>query len=396
MCRRRWLIHSFTLLTPLLALAAGDALISLALLIGDGRFAGVAVPPYDLLFNDSQARALTAETEDPYFQFDAELGWSIRPNGESSDGRFQANGAGFRADHEYTRVPPEGITRVGVFGDSFTHGDKVANGDTWAQQLESGVPGVEVLNFGVNAYGTDQALLRFRRDGADYGLHIVLIGFIPENLLRNVSVYRPAYQHYSGGIGVKPRFHLDESGELVLIPLPVKSRAELVARIRDRSLVPTLLETDYWVRRASLAYTGSPIFVSSLARILYGCWERAGRARARYYGHADSEPCRITRAILRAFAADARERGARRVAVLLLPDELSIHSLLRGEVPLWTPLTVALAEDGIEVIDLTADLLAALEHGRAESLFSEYHYTPRANAVVAGALSRVLFCEESP
>lgn len=396
MCRRRGRILLFTILAPLLALAVGDGLISLALFLSDGRFAGGDTPPYDLLFNDSQIRAFAAKSENPYSQFDAELGWSIRPNGVSSDGGFRANGAGFRADREYARVPPEGVTRVGVFGESFTHGDKVANADTWAQQLENETPGIEVLNFGVNGYGTDQALLRFRRDGGGYGLHIALIGLIPENLLRNVSVYRPAYQHSSGGIGIKPRFRLDERGELVLIPLPVKSKAELLAGIRDRSLVSTLLETDYWVRRAPLAYAGSPIFVSSLARILYGRWERTGRARAPYYRNTDSEPFRVTHAILRAFAAEARSRGARRVAVLLLPDESDIQSCVLGEAPFWTTLTVALAEEGIEVIDLTAALLAAVEDGRAASLFSEYHYTPRANAVVARTLAGVLFCEESP
>jgi hypothetical protein len=163
----------------------------------------------------------------------------------------------------------------------------------------------EILNLGVNGYGTDQALLRYRRDGARFQPRIVLIGLMLENLLRNVSVYRPAYYHKTSSISVKPRFRFDGEGSLDLAPMPVESASELRSAIRDGSLVPILMESDYWVRRAPLAYVRSRLFLSSLARLIYGAYERGHRDPERYYTNRSSEPYRVTQKILKNFRDEA-------------------------------------------------------------------------------------------
>ncbi len=380
----------FTIVTPLLAILVVDGALSAVLRLGGGRFAGREVPPYDLVFGPSQAESLEKGERGTYFRFDPDLGWSIRPNGASEDGLFRANAAGFRANRDYDLVPPSSVTRLAVFGDSFVHGDKVTNDETWAQRLEASAPNVEVLNFGVNGYGTDQALLRFRRDGVPYHPHVVVIGYMPENILRNVSVYRPAYKHESASIVVKPRFRLDEGGATVLVAMPVASQRELAARVRDRSLVATLLETDYWVRRAPLAYTGSPIFASSLARVLYGRFEEAGRSRPPHYRNVRAEPFRVTLEILRTFAREARARGARRAIVVLLPGQEAIEEESRGRARSWATLPDSLRAAGVEVLDVTPALLAELGTAEPASRFRDYHYDPRANEVVAAAIAEGL------
>jgi hypothetical protein len=175
-----------------------------------------------------------------------------------------------------------------------------------------------------------------------------------------------------------------------LIPVPVKSRRELAEKAQDRSLVPVLLATDFWVQRAPLAYEGSALFASSLARILYGQYEQSGRSRPPYYRDASGEPFRVTLEILREFAREATADGERRAVVVLLPGQDAIESLLHRRGSYWTSLTAALAADGVEVIDVTPALFAALENRDAKSLFRDYHYNRRANAVVAAALREQL------
>src|SRR5512147_1251033 len=162
--RRRDLLVG--VVTPVLALVALDLALSILLHFSAGRLAGIDVAPYDLLFGDRPEDAV--RDEDPYFCFDSDLGWCIRPNGVSKNGLFRANAVGLRGDRDYAPQPPTGVTRIAVFGESFVHGDKVANEETWPHLLEIAAADVEVLNFGVNGYGTDQALLRYRRDGVAY------------------------------------------------------------------------------------------------------------------------------------------------------------------------------------------------------------------------------------
>lgn len=52
---------------------------------------------------------------------------------------------------------------MSTFGDSYTFGSEVAEHQTFQSKL-AGILQADVFNFGVGAYGTDQALLRFRRD----------------------------------------------------------------------------------------------------------------------------------------------------------------------------------------------------------------------------------------
>ena len=73
-----------------------------------------------------------------------------------------------------------------------------------------------------------------------------------ENILRNVSVYRPAYAHGTAGVAVKPRYRLGADGELELLPSPVRSAADLKRLVKSRRLLDALGETDYWVARAPM------------------------------------------------------------------------------------------------------------------------------------------------
>lgn len=102
---------------------------------------------------------------------DPDLLWVLQP-GQRSITHFghkpvQVNSQGMRGD-EFSPQKPPGKIRIISFGDSYTYGYGVGQDDTYpallGQLLERGFPGeYEVLNAGVNGYGTYQELMYLRR-----------------------------------------------------------------------------------------------------------------------------------------------------------------------------------------------------------------------------------------
>jgi hypothetical protein len=358
----------------------------------DGRFLGRVLPPYPLLFTELQeGRMQTADHERRYIAFDPDLGWAIRPETESPDSLYRSNAAGFRASREHTREPPAGVTRIAAFGDSFTHGAEVPFASTWTAQLAAMRSDVEVLNFGVNAYGTDQAFLRYRRDGRAFRPHIVLVGLMVENILRNVSVYRPAYNRLTGAPAVKPRFRLGPSGAIELLPCPVATARDLKEAVESRRLLTVLHDTDYWVARSPMGWRGSPVFVSSLARLAYAVYDDATRPPLSwYYRRPDNEPFRLSAAIVRRFHDEALADGASLV-VLMLPSLGALEERRDAGRPFWSTMVDELESHGIRVIDVGAEFARAVPPERLAELFVTSHYSEEGNRLVAEAIGGALF-----
>ncbi|MHC4091908.1 MAG: SGNH/GDSL hydrolase family protein, partial [Planctomycetota bacterium] len=334
----------------------------------DGDFRWWPLPPYSLVFHEDQLEYLSKE-EWSYFQFDPELGWSLRPGGVGDDGLYRINSAGIRADREYALQPPPGVIRIAAFGDSFVHGDTVDNTETAMSLLQNSRADLEVLNFGVPAYGTDQAYLRYLRDGAPYHPDVVLIGLMVENLLRNVSAFRQTYHHATGIPLAKPRFRLGAGGTLELLPTPARSLPQLRAMIESRGPVDRLQESDYWVARAPWAYRDSPLFCSSLLRIVCAAYENSGRQHQPYYRDVASEPFRVTARVLQQFRESAMDGGAQRAYVLLLPHPDTVRGHLQGEPAYWRTMTDHLEAAGVPVIDLTPALVEAARRDGLDTLF---------------------------
>ncbi len=80
---------------------------------------------------------------------------------------------------------------VYAYGDSFVYGDEVSDKETWAVILEEQL-GCPVANYGVGAYGTDQAYLRLARElpdrsGDNVNRGLVLFGVYREMPRRNMA-----------------------------------------------------------------------------------------------------------------------------------------------------------------------------------------------------------------
>ena len=168
------------------------------------------------------------------WQFDAQLGWSHIPGATGRlvspefDVEVRINSDGLR-DREYLPQKPAEARRLLLFGDSFIEGWGVPVEHSVAKVLENllrsrssaatgDVAGeVEVINFGVAGYGTDQALLLFQQTGRHYGADRVVVFFYGNDLWNNAL---------SRGIGsergLKPRFTLTADGGVRLTGAPVR------------------------------------------------------------------------------------------------------------------------------------------------------------------------------
>ncbi len=151
-----------------------------------------------------------------YIVRDADLGWSIKPNASTRSGvEYTATADGLRGPRGWTttRSIPPGKIRISVYGDSFAFGAGVPLKDTWPDRLQGLRGDLQILNFGVPAYGTDQALLRFRRDGRKFQAQLQILEIYIDDVCRNLNVVR-FYLEPSEGLGnSKPRFAL-ASGKL--------------------------------------------------------------------------------------------------------------------------------------------------------------------------------------
>ncbi len=387
---RRVLARALFAASVLVLLDVGISLLA----IRDGMFLGRPIPPFGAITHPVQRSSLQAlrdsveSREEPAGPtvFDPDLGWTNRPTPPDHPSRERINSLGARGTREYPLPRPPGSTRALCFGDSFTYSAEVADEEAWAAQLEALDPRVEVLNFGVPGYGTDQALLRYRGLPAELEADAVLVGFLLENIGRNVSRYRPVYNPWTPYVAAKPRFLLGPDG-LELLPLPFRDRRSLLEAVEDGTVVSRLEEGDYWPRHRLPGLLRH----SSLMRLAAAYFAYEMRRFERLYEEVEGEPFRTTLALFESFRREALARGSRRVAVLVFPREKDLRRLVDGGDRFWSTLLDALAARSIEFLDLAEALLGPYREGvrtGAVGIFltGDRHLTAAGNRIVAEAV----------
>lgn len=150
--------------------------------------------------------------------YDEILGWRHVPNTQVlSETReykveYKINSKGLR-DIERSYDKRDGQFRILCVGDSITFGWGINAQQRFTNILESFLKNTEVINMGVQGYGIDQNLLFLRQEGVKYHPDLVLIYVISPDFVR---------AHYSQMWSKqKPKFLLDEKGELLLSNVPV-------------------------------------------------------------------------------------------------------------------------------------------------------------------------------
>jgi hypothetical protein len=346
--------------------------------------AWTAEPRLDVLLGEEQRRQIRTflEHQDVWYQrHDPVLGWTNAPRGSFL--HFTSSEQGLRGTRVYAAEPAPGMLRVAAFGDSFVHGDEVADRDVWTARIEASRPDVEVLNFGVSGYGTDQALLRFRRDGSRFHPHVVLVGFIADDLFRNANVFRPFLAPGTGHQMTKPRFRL-EDGELRLVPNPLP-RLEDYRRLLDDplgTLAPLVSIDAFFPPELGAAAVGGPTPSVRLWHLVAASLAGRESVEAERRMRTDGEAFAVTVALFEAFRRDAERAGAR-FLVVLFPVEPDVAAARRGEAPSYEPLRAELAARRFDVVDALEWFAERARDVPPGELFLEVHYSPAGNRLVA-------------
>jgi hypothetical protein len=323
-----------------------------------------------------------------YVSYSPTLGWTIKPNGISD--LYRANSAGIRATREYEETDPGGRLRVLTFGDSFTHGDQVANEDTWQARLEALGHQLDVLNFGVPGYGVDQAYLRFLEEGQAYSADIVFIGFMPYNVTRHVNVFRPFHSPSSGLPLAKPRYVLG-GDSLMLLENPMQPLERYRELLREPSRVLTDLGShDYFYlsryRAGPVDFLPSVRLAKMLVFRLRQMWAGEIFRGGRYV--ESSEAFQVTTAILDRFVSAVSRSGARPV-IVILPTDLDVEAYRTDGSRVYEPLVKYLDRRGYQYVDLVSSFTPPNLGRRLDDLFFG-HYTPLGNQIVADGLADYL------
>lgn len=322
-----------------------------------------------------------------YLAHSATLGWSIKPNGSAP--LFRANSKGFRANREYTLTPPERVLRISTFGDSFTHGDDVKNDDTYQEIMMSTHANLEVLNFGVGGFGLDQGFLRYQEEGLAYNARIVLIGFMSENIYRNVSVFRPFYTPGTGLPLAKPRYVI-ENGKLVLLKNPMQELAQYQDLLANPgNILPQLGAHDHFFQTR---YRERPLDILPSVRLFRVVrYQRVGFARGiekngRY--DTDSEAFKVTAAIFDQFVGMARRHNSVPV-VVVFPNRTDVLRYRRDGTKRYDPLLADFRAKGYWYVDLL-DAFDTYGRGNTVDDLVPVHYSPLGNRLVAQHVWRYL------
>jgi hypothetical protein len=325
-------------------------------------------------------------------QLDPELGWRYRAG--YRDARNQMNAQGLRSGREYSAVPGQGVTRVAAFGDSFVYGNEVADGDAWPAGMEKMFAPMEVLNYGVGGYGTDQAFRRYLAEGSLLSPDVVIVGFAPVDLGRTVNVYRRFVSNRELPL-VKPRFVLAADGELTLLPSPVQGPADYETYLREPARVAELGRHDQWYQPAVYE---NPLFDHSATVMVFVTFGR--KIRDRYLDpdrlftgdvfNPVSTAFKIQIALFERFFRAVEASGAVPI-VVVFPDRESIVAGREGRRRISDPLVEQLRQKRITTVDLTDALLAqGGDVDIAEWFMPGGHYSPVANGHVASALGRYI------
>lgn len=273
---------------------------------------------------------------------------------------------------------------VSLYGDSFVWADEVDNSQAWGNVL-AGLLLCRVANYGVGGYGTDQAYLRFKENHNDTAKQVVL-SVLSENILRNVNQYRDLI-YPNDGLGFKPRFILQEDGDLELVEIPHFSFESYLAAINDPGLY---LPYDYFVPggASGLQKIRFPYSLGILRAFSHYHIQAKIKGQPRYmdFYRIDhpAQALALTFGILKKFNSTAIERG-KEPLVLVLPTAEDLKYRLKQGVWPYQPLLVMLFSAQLRFINVGDSMLDELGEQKICALFSNCsgHLTAKGNILLA-------------
>ena len=363
---------------------------------GNFFFRSRQLKPYKLpIFQTEKVINKYLSSESSFIIYDPFLGWKPRPMCISLDGLYRFNKDGVRTasiDEVISKSPDPGKLRILIFGDSYTFGEQVSFEDTWGYHLQENLKkdGVdaEVLNFGVSAYGMDQALLRWKHAGSGFHPHIVLFGLQPVDIRRNVNLFRSILCPSTQTPISKPRFVLKDGGAEI-VNSPTVPPEELIGVLKDIASWD-LVDHEYFLNSREYA---RPIWLKSklIAFVLDSIDAMSedpddkGTIALSYALH--EEPAQVTLRIIRDFKKDVEQHGVK-FFVVLLPGKGYLKFFSRQGKTKYTDILESVKDIAL-IFDPTKAMLDEAERSTLDSLFIG-HYSKTGNKVIADDLAQKL------
>ena len=280
----------------------------------------------------------------------SEYGWRNIPGAKGWESCYgecavyvEINSLGLR-DREIAYERPAGKHRILFLGDSMTAGMQVPLEATFTEILESGLRAEgsqdwEIINAGINAFGTDNELIFYRQEGYKYDPELLVLAMYLANDIYNN--HRELEVRLSGS-GHKPYFTLDEAGGLNLHNYPVEDAetvaTQVVSFLNRHFQLPRFIAQTLNVRReipevlrplVELASGKRAADVPEEAKKVVGNEQRVDICSAPYAPQIE-EAWAITKAILLELQAQAAENDSELI-VLVIPAAPQIIPPNNGE-----------------------------------------------------------------
>jgi hypothetical protein len=344
-------------------------------------------------------------------------GWHTQEGGSY----LRINAAGFR-DRDHPIEKPPGRRRIAVLGDSFADARHVELEETFwsvAQRDLAGCPAVageppEILNFGVEGYGTAQELLLLRERVWPYQPDWVVLAFFVGNDLRNNSKAlqkggRPYFVYQGDALVLDTSFN-DSFGQRLRTGPLGRGFYELLPRSRVLQLAFEAMELRR--RKEKLARVQEEAR-SSPVNLVQG--DEPGLDNQVYREPSDPDwklAWRTTEDLLRMVRDEVRARGARFLLVTLstgiqvYPDPAvrERFASVLGIPDLDYPderLRAFAESEGIEILTLVpplrrhAEAIGACVHGFGRSLDCGGHWNAIGHRIAGNELARRLCADLS-
>ena len=294
-----------------------------------------------------------------YAQPHSTRGWANIPDVSLEYGEpeyrigLRHNSLGFRGPE----VGPKSAdrTRVLLLGDSFAYGLGAEEDETLAARLEALDPHLEVLNAGVNGYGTGQELLLLRELGEGLKPDIVVLAFFWNDIANNVERDSHRFQLVSGQVVPPPPIEV----------LPAVSTSAPPPRRNAR------LRHSYLYRFTSDRMKSVRFWAKHLLGIPHEDGDRLPPERR-------EAAWTLERALMRELRDTTAALGAR-LLVVIIPEQAQVQpdahvlGLVEADYQIQDRLLTIGREEGIAV----ADLLPGLARAYAESGTQLYYRQDR-------------------
>jgi hypothetical protein len=220
-------------------------------------------------------------------------------------------------EHGARHTGAAGPVDVIVVGDSYTHGEEASDRESYPYRLRE-LSGLDVANYGVNAFDPLQATLLFERVAPLYPeASIAILGIMYENIRRLPNAYRGAYIPVAQEpYGFKPFVDVSQAQAAIQNNLnapAARSPEELRARVEGA------IAQDYWRRpQASFPYLASVVAMLH-SRLFLKVVEDKIRASTIMREYSDPSLVAGLRHVIQRFLSSAR-RFQLRPVVAFLPE----------------------------------------------------------------------------